>query len=79
MKMKTSITLSEDVVEQLDVLAESGESRSEIIERMLREGLAERARRERDLRDLELINDNADELNEEAEDVLGYQLDPLSR
>ncbi len=79
MKMKTSITLSEDVVEQLDVIAESGESRSEIIERMLREGLAERARRERDLRDLELINDNAEELNEEAEDVLGYQVDPLSR
>ena len=76
MKLKTSITLSKEVVEQLDVIAKSGESRSEIIEKMLRDGLAERARRERDLRDLERINNNAVELNDEAEDVLSYQVDP---
>ncbi len=75
MKLKTSITLSEDVVKQLDVIAASGESRSEVIERMLREGLAERARLERDARDLELINENAEELNKEAEDVLSFQVD----
>ncbi|GMR22163.1 MAG: hypothetical protein BMS9Abin37_0493 [Acidobacteriota bacterium] len=75
MKLKTSITLSEDVVKQLDALAETGESRSQVIERMLREGFAELERHERDLRDLELINCNADKLNEEAEDVLSYQVE----
>ena len=75
MKVKTSITLSKEVLEQLDMIAKPGESRSEIIEKMLRDGMAEQARRESDLRDLERINDNAEELNEEAEDVLSYQVD----
>ena len=55
--------------------ARRGESRSETIERLLREGLAARARQATDARDLALINAHADALNEEAEDVLGYQVD----
>ena len=34
---------------------------------------AELDKRERDQRELELINRNADKLNEEAEDMLSYQ------
>lgn len=75
MKVKTSITLSEDVVTTVDQLAKEGESRSEAIERLLRERFAERAQQARDLRDLELINKNADQLNEEARDVLKYQVE----
>lgn len=75
MKVKTSITLSEDVLQQLDAIAESKESRSQVIERLLRQSLSEQARRERDLRDVELIDTHADELNEEAEDVLSFQVD----
>jgi hypothetical protein len=52
-----------------------GESRSETIERLLRESLAARARRLADQRDLEIINRHADRLNAEAEDVLEYQTD----
>ena len=52
-----------------------GESRSETIERLLREGLAARAKRETDARDLALINAHAEALNAEAEDVLGFQVD----
>ncbi len=74
MKVKTSITLSEDIVKRVNTVAETGESRSEVIERMLREGFAELDKRERDRRELELINRNADKLNEEAEDVLSYQV-----
>ena len=74
MKVKTSITLSEDIVKRVNTLAETGESRSEVIERMLRDGFAELDKRERDRRELELINRNADKLNEEAEDVLSYQV-----
>ena len=75
MKVKTSITLSEDIVTTVDRLAKEGESRSEAIERLLRERFAERAQQARDLRDLELINKNADQLNEEARDVLKYQVE----
>ena len=75
MKVKTSITLSEDIVKRVNTVAETGESRSEGIERMLREGFAELDKRERDRRELELINRNADKLNEEAEDVLSYQVE----
>jgi metal-responsive CopG/Arc/MetJ family transcriptional regulator len=75
MKVKTSVTLSEDIVEAVDQIANGEESRSEVIERLLRERFVQMRRRARDLRDLEIINRNADRLNEEAEDVLSYQVD----
>jgi hypothetical protein len=75
MKVKTSITLSKEVLQAVARLTPKGGSRSETIERLLRDGFARRARRARDLRDLDLINRNLDRLNEEAEDVLGYQVE----
>ena len=75
MKVKTSVTLSEDVIEVLDRMTPEGGSRSETIERLLRRSFTEECRRARDRKDLELINDNADELNREAGDVLTYQVD----
>jgi metal-responsive CopG/Arc/MetJ family transcriptional regulator len=75
MKVKTSITLSEDIVKTIDRTARKGENRSQTIERLLREGLAARARQAADARDLALLNRHADALNAEAGDVLGYQAD----
>ena len=75
MKLKTSVTLSEDVLATIDRATKKGRSRSQTIERLLREGLAARARRAADQRDLALINQHADELNAEADDVLRYQVD----
>jgi metal-responsive CopG/Arc/MetJ family transcriptional regulator len=75
MKVKTSITLSEDLVKTLVRVARNGESRSEAIERLLREGLAAQARRAADAKDLEAINRQADALNAEVADVLSYQVD----
>ena len=75
MKRKTSITLSEDVIEVIDRMTPAGGSRSETIERLLRDRFARDARETRDLKDLEAINRNAEQLNEEAEDVLTYQVD----
>jgi metal-responsive CopG/Arc/MetJ family transcriptional regulator len=75
MRRKTSVTLSEELVRQLDRASRKGESRSATIERMLRDALAGEARRAANARDLALINANADALNSEAEDVLGYQAD----
>ncbi|MBZ5678831.1 MAG: ribbon-helix-helix protein, CopG family [Acidobacteriia bacterium] len=73
MKEKTSITLSRDVLTGIDRLAGSKHSRSAFIEAVLRQYLKERARAQRDARELEIINRNADKLNSEAEDVLRYQ------
>lgn len=74
--MKTSITLSEDLIRRVARAARKGESRSETLERLVREGLAARARQAVDARDLALINAHAEQLNAEAEDVLEYQGEP---
>ena len=75
MKLKTSITLDQEIVAAVEAIARSGESRSQVIERLLRQSLAARARSAMDERDRGIINAHADELNEEALDVLGYQLE----
>ena len=75
MKLKTSITLEEDVVTAVSSVARKGESRSQTIERLLRQSLTEMARDAQDKRDRDRINAHADELNAEAADVLGYQVD----
>lgn len=75
MKVKTSVTLSEDLVKTVRRAGRKGESRSETIERLVRQGLLAEARRAADARDLALINEHADRLNAEAGDVLGYQVE----
>jgi len=72
MKVKTSVTLSEDLLRAVDELAKAS-SRSEVIEDALREFLAARARRMRDARDLEIMNARADAYNVETADLLTYQ------
>lgn len=72
MKVRTAVTLSEDVARMIDRVMRKGESRSQTIERLLREGLARRRRHVVDARELAAINAHADELNAEAEDVLTY-------
>jgi metal-responsive CopG/Arc/MetJ family transcriptional regulator len=62
-------------VKKLDRAVRKGESRSRAIERILRETLTAEARRAADRRDLAVIDQNAEALNAEAEDVLTYQAD----
>ncbi len=73
MKLKTSITLSPDLVAEVDRSAGSKASRSAFIEKVLREYFREKVREALNARDVELINANADYLNREMEDVLRYQ------
>jgi metal-responsive CopG/Arc/MetJ family transcriptional regulator len=73
MKEKTSITLSRDVRIEIDRAAGSQQSRSAYVEAVLRDHLRQRARAQRDARDLEIINRNAERLNREALDGLEYQ------
>ncbi len=76
MKVKTSITLSSDLLRAVDRAAEEGQSRSDFIEVALRAFFAQMQRRQRDARDQQILNEHADRLNAEAEDVLAYQVIP---
>ncbi len=73
MKTKTSITLSKDVLAAVDKLSGQYKNRSEFIELAVRAFIAQMARNEQNVRDLEIINRRADRLNQEAMDVLDYQ------
>ena len=73
MKEKTSITLSREVLAELGRLGGSKQSRSALIEAILREYLRQLERNEMQARELERLNKAAERLNSEAADVLEYQ------
>jgi len=73
MKQKTSITLSSDLLAEVDRNAGSKSSRSAFIEGILREYFKERVRQAIYERDVQILNANADYFNREMEDVLRYQ------
>jgi metal-responsive CopG/Arc/MetJ family transcriptional regulator len=73
MKIKTSVTLSREVVALIDKHAEGETNRSAFIELAVRTYLQILQQRERDQRDLRTINRLSKKLNKEAEDVLDYQ------
>ncbi|HJT71454.1 MAG TPA: ribbon-helix-helix protein, CopG family [Terriglobales bacterium] len=73
MKQKTSITLSREVLVGIDRVAGAKHSRSAIIEVALREYLKRRKRAQIYEHDLKILNEAADRLNAEMEDVLRYQ------
>jgi metal-responsive CopG/Arc/MetJ family transcriptional regulator len=74
MKKKISVTLSPEVLAGIDRLAGTKHSRSAVIERVLRKYLREQAEAAADARDLAILNHAADRLNQEAAEVLDYQL-----
>lgn len=77
MKVKTSITLSDDVLLAVDDLSRSMDhSRSEVIEEAIRAFFRQRSRDEIAARDLEILNRESERLNAEALDVLEYQVVP---
>jgi len=74
-KVKTSVTLSEELISEIDALASQYGTRSALIERAVRDFLATAAQRQREARDLEILNSRAEALNAEAADVLSYQVE----
>ena len=74
MKIKTSITLSEDLLKAVDEYAREYNNRSEFIEQAVRVFIKQLVRKQQDDRDLEIINNRSDSLNQEAMDVLSYQV-----
>ena len=76
MKVKTSITLSEDLLEAIDQRSGRFKNRSDFIEAAVRAYITQMIRNEQNAKDLAILNSRADRLNEEAADVLTYQVIP---
>lgn len=74
MKVKTSVTLSQDVLDAINDFTGQHKNRSDLVEAALWAYIAQRARADRDARDLAIINEQADRLNAEALDALTYQI-----
>lgn len=73
MRVKTSVTLPQDLLMSVDAFTGKKHKRSAVIEIALRDFFLKKANADRYQRELALINDNAEKLNEEALDVLEYQ------
>jgi metal-responsive CopG/Arc/MetJ family transcriptional regulator len=73
MKAKVSLTLSADLLQELDQMAGRGDSRSSFIEKILRSFVAQRAQRRRLAREVAAINEHAAKLNAEMSDALSFQ------
>jgi metal-responsive CopG/Arc/MetJ family transcriptional regulator len=69
-RVKTSITLPEELLGRLDRV---DKNRSAVLERAALAYLARLDRERRDRADLDVINRNAERLNREAMDTLEYQ------
>jgi metal-responsive CopG/Arc/MetJ family transcriptional regulator len=74
MKVKTSVTLSDELVEAIDQYSEPYKNRSDFIEAATWAFIKQIIRDQQNARDIEIINRNADRLNAEALDVLAYQV-----
>ena len=75
MKVKTSITMSEELVEAVDRRArQQNRNRSDLIELAVRAFIEQLARAEQDARDLEILDRQVERLNREAAEVLQYQV-----
>ena len=73
MRVKTSVTLSRGILEEIDRVPGN---RSAFLEQAARSYLDRLAKQRRDARDIEIINRNADYLNGEAAEVLEFQVIP---
>ena len=70
MRVKTSITLPQELLARLDHV---DTNRSALLERAANAYLAAIERQDRDRKDREIIDRNAERLNKEALDTLSYQ------
>ena len=75
MKVKTSISLFQDILTLIDQHTDGERNRSAFIELAVRTYLEMIKRKRRDRDDLQTINRLSAKLNREAEEVLGYQVE----
>ena len=74
MKVETSILVEKNLLETVDKLSGKDKNRSEFIEAALEAYIAKVSRHTQNAKDLEIINEHVNDLNEEALDVLDYQV-----
>ena len=75
MKVKTSVTLSQELLVAIDELLTSDQNRSRFLEDAAWEHVTRKRRAQENARDLEIINQRADYLNSEVLDALSDQAD----
>ena len=75
MKVRTSVTLPQELLKTIDGLAGSNRHRSEFVEAALRTYVAMMIRNRQNEHDLEILNRRADVLNKEVEDLHEYQVE----
>jgi metal-responsive CopG/Arc/MetJ family transcriptional regulator len=75
MRTKTSVSLTEELLAEIDKIAGRDVNRSEFLEKAAWDRLALLKRRRREARDGQILRRNAVSLNAEAADVLEYQAD----
>lgn len=74
MRTKTSITMAEDLLKEVDRRAlASKRNRSDFLEMAVSEYLRQLERSEKDAQDVEIIENRHEHLNREAADCLEYQ------
>lgn len=74
MKIKTSVTISQELLTVMDEFLDSDKNRSLFLEKAAWSYIAKLRRAQRNARDLEIINQRADYLNAETLDALSYQV-----
>ncbi len=74
MKIKTSVTISQELLQVMDEFLDSDKNRSLFLERAAWVYIAKLRRAQRNARDIEIINQRADCLNAEVIDALAYQV-----
>jgi metal-responsive CopG/Arc/MetJ family transcriptional regulator len=74
MKIKTSVTISQELLQVMDEFIGSDKNRSLFLEKAAWEYIAKLRRAQRNARDIEIINRRADYLNAEVLDALAYQV-----
>ena len=74
MKVKTSVTLSAELLKAMEQASAQYRNRSEFLETAAWALLAQLKREERNAKDLATLNKRAARLNREATDVLAYQV-----
>ena len=75
MKVKTSITLSQELIATIDAHRELYKTRSEFIEAAIRAFPSQLRHAAQNVKDAAILSRHADRLNREAMDVLAYPVD----
>ncbi len=74
MKVKTSVTRSQDLLQTIDQVVNEHQNRSLFLETAAWDYIAKLRRAHQNERDLEILNRRAEYLNAEAADALAYQI-----